>query len=185
HFPVLLKAAAWSPMQLGSVVMDLLPVLMAPTSLIPVFHTLLDLPAMAVFLEEDERQRCSEAEASSTTAAGPEAKPMPAEAAPELQAVLALMDGAYMGTLQGETGESFMEIAKVQEANRVVVDAFKKELLRNENNVPLGEGLDGIVEKVTSGLDGIEAKVISDADGIDKVAVWMACGKSDQRSGWQ
>eukprot|EP00854_Cymbomonas_tetramitiformis_P026631 gene26631-32706_t len=59
---------------------------------------------------------------------------MPAEAAPELQAVLALMDGAYMGTLQGETGESFMEIAKVQEANRVVVDAFKKELLRNENN---------------------------------------------------
>ena len=68
--------------------MRLVPALITPASIIPLFHALVDLPVLVTVMQD-----------------AAERSPHDAELDPEAEALMALMDGAYLGRNQPEGGE--------------------------------------------------------------------------------
>nr|XP_024363066.1 AP-5 complex subunit zeta-1-like [Physcomitrium patens] len=116
YYPLLLKLVAWGSSKLDQAFTDLLPALTGPSSFLPLFPALLDLPTLVLALENIQ----SSSGAAPGTSSGSKKSPAP-------EVLLALMDEAYTGSViadsQGDDGAG----AKDEP------EAFFADLLKDEN----------------------------------------------------
>ncbi|KAJ7523875.1 hypothetical protein O6H91_18G066100 [Diphasiastrum complanatum] len=116
-FPLLLKVIAWGDERLDDSFLLLLPALVAPSSFLPIFPALLDLPILVLALESLEQR--SRSVPSSNSATGLKN--------PEPEALLALMDEAYTGTSIADNGGDFGDEDPKREADALFLDLLKDE----------------------------------------------------------
>jgi len=121
YFPLLLKVVAWGSNSLDKPFLELLPALMGPSSFLPLFPALLDLPALVLALEKLE----------SRSGSAPGASTAPNKKSPAPEALLALMDEAYTGSAIADVGAEPGDDG--QPSARDEADALCSELLRDEN----------------------------------------------------
>ncbi|CAM6089955.1 unnamed protein product [Calypogeia fissa] len=136
-FPLILKIAAWGQESLSNSFLELVPMLMGPSSFLPLFPALLDMPTLVLALERLEER--SGSVLNSDAAARPQS--------PAPEALLALMDEAYTGGVGGAEAESGDE---GDSKSRDETDALFADLLKDEN--------EGLAERHWS-FPGMEAAV--------------------------
>ncbi|KAL2641368.1 hypothetical protein R1flu_008955 [Riccia fluitans] len=119
-FPLLLKIIAWGDEKLDDAFMELLPAMMGPSSFLPLFPAILDLPTLVLALENLENRSGT---LISVNGAAGRKNPAP-------EALLALMDEAYTGGVGGGEAESGDE---AESTSRDESDALFADLLKDEN----------------------------------------------------
>lgn len=121
YFPLLLKVIVWNGVMLDEAFLQLFPALMGPSSLLPLFPAVLDLPTLVLALESLERR--------SGSLLGDNV--LIAQKNPAPEALLALMDEAYTGSSTADQGgdSSDENISSQDEAEALFAD-----LLRDEND---------------------------------------------------
>eukprot|EP00271_Cylindrocystis_brebissonii_P021648 TRINITY_DN7867_c0_g1_i1.p1 TRINITY_DN7867_c0_g1~~TRINITY_DN7867_c0_g1_i1.p1 ORF type:complete len:603 (+),score=123.93 TRINITY_DN7867_c0_g1_i1:318-2126(+) len=123
YFPLMLKLAVCHCPWLDRDMEELLPVMVAPASFLPLFPTLLDLPILAMALEDFEMM----------VGALPGALPSSVPKPPAPEDVFALMDSFHTGggapALRGESSEEVEEM----EEGRGELRALFKDLMKDEN----------------------------------------------------
>merc|ERR1740123_841189 len=55
YYPAIIKLLAWHPRTVASEILPLIPAMVGPTTFAELFHTLLDLPLTAAFMEQHDR----------------------------------------------------------------------------------------------------------------------------------
>ncbi|GBG92842.1 hypothetical protein CBR_g57499 [Chara braunii] len=120
-FPLLFKVLAWGGSELDSAFEELLPRLLVPSSFIPLFHAILDLPALVLALEDFERG----------SGYRPGMAPAGTVKSPAPEALLALMDVAYTGSISADDGSGAGNVTAA--GSLEARSAFFTELLRDEN----------------------------------------------------
>lgn len=120
-FPLLLKLIAWNGEKLEKLFLKVFPGIVSPSSFLPLFPSLVDLPILVVALERVER--------SSGPLIGSSIASIQKSAAPEM--LLALMDEAYTGSaIEDRGGDSGSD-----DNNTIdVADSVFLELLKDEND---------------------------------------------------
>lgn len=120
-FPLLLKLIASNGERLDKKFSEVLPLMMAPGSFLPLFLSLMDLPMLVVALEKVER--------SSGTLIGSSLATIQKSAAPEM--LLALMDEAYTGSaIEDQSGNSGSDDSGPLD----LADPMFLDLLKDEND---------------------------------------------------
>ncbi|BBN01203.1 AP-5 complex subunit zeta-1 [Marchantia polymorpha subsp. ruderalis] len=119
-FPLLFKIIAWGDSKLDYAFMELLPALVGPSSFLPLFPAILDLPSLVLALESLEQRT-----GTLISVNGAVARKSPAP-----EALLALMDEAYTGGVGGGGAESGDE---GESTSRDETDALFADLLKDEN----------------------------------------------------
>ncbi|CAM0902481.1 unnamed protein product [Alopecurus aequalis] len=120
-FPLLLKLIASNGERLDMKFSEVLPLMMAPGSFLPLFLSLMDLPMLVVALEKVER--------SSGTLIGSSLATIQKSAAPEM--LLALMDEAYTGSaIEDQSGNSGSDDSGPLD----LADPMFLDLLKDEND---------------------------------------------------
>lgn len=64
YYPAIIKLLAWHPRTVAGEILPLIPAMVGPTTFIELFHTLLDLPLTAAFMEQCDRPEASSGESS-------------------------------------------------------------------------------------------------------------------------
>eukprot|EP00897_Mesotaenium_endlicherianum_P009555 jgi/Mesen1/8628/ME000050S08040 len=125
-YPVLLKLLACGGPSEEDAFVRLMPALIGPSSFLPLFPSLLDLPALMLALEDLEK----------TAGALPGAAPSAAPRAPSPQDLFALMDAGFIGGAAaggGASGTDSEDESAAWESGRNGLRALYRELLKDEN----------------------------------------------------
>lgn len=130
YFPLILKMLLCCGPKVGSQVEEILPAMVAPTSLLPLFPSLLDLPVLALALDDLE----------GTAGTLPGAAPSGALKRPAPEDLFALMDAAYTGSATSGSNEAAEEDQDQLSSGREALRGLFKEQLRDEND-GLAEGV--------------------------------------------
>ncbi|KAH7283199.1 hypothetical protein KP509_35G065900 [Ceratopteris richardii] len=126
YFPLLLKIIAWHGSVMAEAFLQIFPALMGPSSFLPLFPALLDLPTLVLALEDLERRSGSLLSENVSIV----------QKSPAPEALLALMDEAYTGS---STPDQDADSGDEVSASKDEADALFAHLLRDEN--------DGLVER--------------------------------------
>lgn len=121
YFPLLLKLIVWNGNTLDEAFLLLFPALMGPSSFLPLFPALLDLPTLVLALESLERRSGS---LLSDNVVMVQKSPAP-------EALLALMDEAYTGSSTADQGG---DSGDETSTSKDEAEALFADLLKDEND---------------------------------------------------
>ncbi|MCO5591045.1 hypothetical protein L7F22_045021 [Adiantum nelumboides] len=121
YFPLLLKIIAWNGTIVAESFLQLFPAVMGPSSFLPLFPALLDLPTLALALENLERRSGSLLNNNVSMI----------QKSPAPEALLALMDEAYTGSSTPDQGG---DSGDESSTSKDEAEALFADLLRDEND---------------------------------------------------